>query len=366
MAPATLRVGLIGAGRNTRERHIPGFKAIPSVDIVAVCNRRPTSTAAVASQWNIPRTYERWEDLVADPEIDAVVVGTWPYLHCPITLAALEVGKHVLTEARMAMNAAEAHQMLERSRRSSRLVTQIVPSPYGLRGNEVMTDLLKSGYLGELREVQVFSFTDALCDPAAPLSWRQDAALSGYNMLSLGILHETLLRWVPAPVRVMAQVHAFIPRRIDPESGVHRLVGTPDSVHVLAVLVGGARAVYHLSGVAPFGQGQEIRLFGTEGALFYDLKTDRILGASRRLGLRTAQVDRMDEIPIPEEKAGGWRVEAEFIDAIRSGTPIRFTDFATGVKYMEFTEAVARSAERGEPVELPLLEFLDSEEDELE
>ena len=41
----------------------------------------------------------------------------------------------------------------------------------------------------------------AFADPAAPLSWRQDAALSGYNMLALGIVHETLLRWVPPPVR---------------------------------------------------------------------------------------------------------------------------------------------------------------------
>src|SRR5947209_20609379 len=60
------------------------------------------------------------------------------------------------------------------------------------------------------------------------LSWRQDAALSGYNMLTLGILHETLLRWVPPPVHVLAQVHAFISKRIDPESGVSRAVGTPD------------------------------------------------------------------------------------------------------------------------------------------
>src|SRR5262249_16783090 len=230
------------------------------VEIVAVCNRRPASTAAAAREWNIPRTYERWQDLVGNPEIDAIVIGTWPYLHCPITLTALEAGQHVLSEARMALDAAEAHQMLEASRRQPLLVTQLVPSPYGLRGHQVMLDLLADGYIGELREVQVTSFSGALSDPAAPLSWRQDAALSGFNMLALGILHETLLRWAPPPVRVAAQVHAFVPRRIDPESGVHRLVGTPDSVQVLAVLEGGARAVYHLSGVTPFGQRQKIRL----------------------------------------------------------------------------------------------------------
>ncbi|HKI37589.1 MAG TPA: Gfo/Idh/MocA family oxidoreductase, partial [Gemmataceae bacterium] len=117
MTRRTLRIGLIGAGANTRARHIPGLRALPDVEIVAVCNRRPDSTAAVAEAFGIPRIAEHWQDVIADHEIDAVVIGTWPYLHCGITLAALEAGKHVLTEARLAMNAAEAHRMLAAARR---------------------------------------------------------------------------------------------------------------------------------------------------------------------------------------------------------------------------------------------------------
>src|SRR5437868_10263234 len=276
----TLRIGWIGAGANTRSRHIPGLKAIEDVAIVAVCNRRPGSTAAAAREFGIAKSYERWQDLVADPDIDAVVIGTWPYLHCPITLAALEAGKHVLTEARLSLNAAEAHRMLAASRKYSNLVTQVVPSPYGLKGHDVMAELLGAGYLGDLREVFVYARNNALADPASPLSWRQDVALSGFNMLTLGIVHETLLRWTPPPVRVLAQVHAFISTRIDPESGVRRPVGTPDSVQVLAVLENGARAIYQFSGVMPFGQDAGITLYGTEGVLHYDLDTDCIRGAS--------------------------------------------------------------------------------------
>src|SRR4051794_32850259 len=111
-----VRLGLIGAGANTRARHIPGFLAIEGVEIAAVCNRRPESTQAIAREFHVPRTYATWEKLVADPELDAIVVGTWPYLHCPITLAALDAGKHVLTEARLSMNAAEAHRMVAKAR----------------------------------------------------------------------------------------------------------------------------------------------------------------------------------------------------------------------------------------------------------
>jgi predicted dehydrogenase len=263
----------------------------------------------------------------------------------------------------MSMNAAEAHRMLAASRKHAKLVTQVVPSPYGLKGHDVMRELIQQGFIGELREVHVWSLSAALGDPATPLSWRQDVALSGFNMLSLGIVHETLLRWVPPPVRVLAQAHAFIPSRIDPASGVRRPVGTPDSVQVLAVLENGARAVYHFTGVTPYGQGMGIGLYGTAGALHYDLTADRIRGASRTRGVIAAKTDELEEIPIPAEKARAWRVEADFVDAIREGKPIQLTDFATGVTYMEFTEAVARSAQSGEAVELPLEEQLDDDED---
>ena len=245
--------------------------------------------------------------------------------------------------------------MLAASRRHPELVCQVVPSPFGLKGDQVMRELIDGGFLGQLRQVEVLGLTNAFGDEAAPLSWRQDAALSGFNMLTLGILHETLLRWAPRPVRVLAQVNAFVAERTDSASGMRRPVGTPDSVQVLTVLEGGGRAIYDLSGVAPFGQGQSITLFGSDGVLEYDLVADRIRGASRQRGTAGARREELQDIPIPPEKAGGWRVEEEFVEAIRDGKPVRFTDFATGVAYMGFTEAVARSARSGAAVDLPLL-----------
>lgn len=354
--PHKLRIGLIGAGANTRLRHIPGLRALPDVELVAVCNRRPESTASVAKEYGIPRTYHSWEEVIADPDIDAVVIGTWPYLHCPITIRALQAGKHVLTEARLSMNAAEAHRMLQAAEAHSQLVTQVVPSPFGLAGHDVIRELLDAGFVGELREVHVRGCNASLADAAMPLSWRQDAALSGYNMLALGILHETLLRWTPPPIRVLAQVQAHIASRIDPQSGVRRPVGSPDSVQVLAVLANGARASYHLSGATPFGQAMEIQLFGSDGVLVYDLLQDRIRGTNMK-HVSSIKLADLPEISIPPHKARTWEVESDFVAAIRDSVPIKFTDFATAVQYMEFTEAVARSAEEESAVELPLEEY---------
>src|SRR5206468_5020049 len=105
-----IRIGIVGAGNITRTRHIPGFRAIPGVKIVGVCNQRRESSARVAREFGIPKIYGSWENAVDDDDVDAILIGAWPYLHCPVTLAALDAGKHVLTEARMAMNSREAQR----------------------------------------------------------------------------------------------------------------------------------------------------------------------------------------------------------------------------------------------------------------
>src|SRR5262245_7397387 len=110
-----LRIGIIGCGANTRKRHIPGFLALDQVELAGVVNRTPESSRKSAAEFGIAKTYNTWQDLIADDQVDAVLIGTWPYLHAPAAIAALQAGKHVLTEARMAMNAAEARAMLQAS-----------------------------------------------------------------------------------------------------------------------------------------------------------------------------------------------------------------------------------------------------------
>lgn len=350
MSSGTLRIGIVGAGAITLSRHIPGLRAIPGVEIVGVCNRRRESSNRVARDFDIPRTFESWEHLVDCDAIDAVVIGTWPYLHCPITLAALDAGKHVLCQARMAMNAREAQRMLDKAREKRNLVAMIVPSPYGLTGDAFMQRLIDDEYLRHLRELHVTGLSSHLADRTAPLTWRQAARYSGFNMLNLGILYETVLRWTPPTTRVIAQGTAIIARRIDPETNTKAAVGTPDSIQVMTTQEGGSTGVYRLSGVVWHDVGNKVALYGSRGTLVYDLTHDVILGAKSS--------DRsLEPIPVPDELRGGWTVEADFVASIREGKPVTRTDFVTGVRYMQFTEAVSRSARHREPVALPLQEF---------
>ena len=64
----TIRIGIVGAGGNTRKRHVPGFRAIEGVEIVGVVNRSPESTASAAEEFGIPKTYPSWQALI-DPKL---------------------------------------------------------------------------------------------------------------------------------------------------------------------------------------------------------------------------------------------------------------------------------------------------------
>jgi predicted dehydrogenase len=350
MTSGEIRIGIIGAGQIARQRHLPGFQSLPGVKVVGICNRRRETAGRVAREFDIPRIYGNWEDLVSDSEVDAVVIGAWPYLHCPVTLAALDAGKHVLTEARMAMNAREAQRMYDHSQESPRLTAMVVPSPYGLTGDAFMRSLIASGWLGTLREVHVHGLSDQLADKETPLGWRQMTRYSGFNMLNLGILYETVLRWVAPANRVIAYASKVIPHRLDPEQGKKVTVGTPDSVQVLTTQEDGSCGVYRLSGVVWHDNSMGVALYGSRGTLIYDLARDEIRGARR-------SDESLKPLPIPESMRGGWQVEADFVAAIRGERPVTHTDFATGVRYMQFTEAVARSSRHQVPVTLPLREF---------
>ena len=344
MAIESVRVGLIGAGRNTRDRHIPGFQSVPGVEIGAVANRSRESGQRVADAFNIPAVYADWEELLEDDSLDAVCIGTWPYMHRTLTLAALASGKHVLCEARMAMNAAEAHEMLAVSQTAPHLVAQIVPSPMTFGIDDLLIRLVSEGFLGELVSVEVQSQT-GFADKDGPMHWRQDRDLSGYNILNMGIWYEAMIRWVGPATRVIANTGVNVAQRLD-DNGQPAPVTIPDHVDILADLASGARANMRFSAVTGFGPGNEVWIFGDEGTL-------RLDAALNVYGGRRGD-SAMSEIPNPPEGQAYWRVEAEFCNAVRGQEIITRTPFDVGLHYMEFTEAVTRSAQTGRAVPLPL------------
>lgn len=143
-----------------------------------------------------------------------------------------------------------------------------------------------------------------------------------------------------------ALTRVFVPRRPGPD-GAETEILVPDHLEILCEFPPDAVGHLRFSAVAGRGPSNAAWLYGSEGTLKADFKESKVLFAARGTD------DRTDITP-PKAGWTGWRVEEEFVGAIRGREPVRFTTFEDGVRYMDFTEAVARSAAGRRTVNLPL------------
>ena len=340
-----IRVGLIGAGANARAVHIPGFQRIPECQIAAVANRSMESSRRVTDEFNIPRAYAGWRDLLDDDSIDAVCIGTWPYMHRTLTVAALESAKHVLCQARMANTAQEARDMLDASLRHPELISQLVPTSQTYRIDNVLKRMINDGFLGEILSVELQRLQTRFPTVDGDLDWRHDVAFSGYNTLNIGASYEAMMRWLGRSNHVMAMSKVHVPYRRN-GSGDLTSVGVADHVDILFELAGGAQVHMRASETTGLSTGNHTWIYGSEGTIHVDRRQNVFAG--RRGDSELAQV------PNPREAQAYYRVEEEFINAIRGIERITMAPFETGVHYMEWTEAVYRSSQTGQAMYLPL------------
>ncbi len=151
-ASAVTRWGIMGPG-NIANRFTEGAKHLPDTEIVAVASRDKARGDAFAAKWGIARSYQGYEPLVADPEIDAIYVATTHPYHKPCVLLAMGAGKPVLCEKPFAVNAAEAGEMVAAARARGVFLMEGMWSRYfPVMGR--IRELIAAGAIGEVRIVQ--------------------------------------------------------------------------------------------------------------------------------------------------------------------------------------------------------------------
>ncbi len=347
MAGETLRIGFVGAGAINRTRHVPGLKRIPGIELEVVANRSQASSQAAADEYGIKRTAGNWMEVVEDPNINVVWSGTHPYMHREITIAALEAGKHVFTQARMAMDYADAKLMWEAAQKYPHLTTNICAPPHYMRGDRVVRRMLAEGYIGTPLNVVVQSFSDGYADPKAPRHWRQESAVSGYNTLDVGMMIEVMQRWLGYATRVTAMEKTLYPTRPAADGNGEAPVERPDTLTAVAELENGALATLAFSGVARHSKdANRFEIYGSEGTIRYLQGSDTLLAG------KAGDAD-LKPVQISPSEAREWSVEADFVAAVRGGKRTVEPSFWDGLKYMEMTEAIFRSAKTGQTVALP-------------
>ena len=336
MARKILRFGLVGVGAAAQISHIPTLKRIEDLELVALCDRDPEKANRVAQKFQIPRSTNRLDDLLADDELDAIDICTPNFLHAPMATAALEAGKHVLCERPLARSAAEAQQMLNAARKADRVLMCAVQHRFRADA-QLLRKFVEKGDLGEI----FFAKAGWLRQRAEWDSdeWRRQKRESGGGVvLDLGFQMLDLSLWVLGNPRVQS-VTASLHRSRKGE--------VEDSATAFLRLDNGATLTLELTwGLLMEKDFAYLNLFGSGGAaLLNPLRIHKgmhgtLVNVTPTMETSRNQYKQSIELQI-----------AHFADALRKGQkPMGHAEEILPV--MELMDAVYRSAEQGKEVKL--------------
>ena len=211
---AKLRFGVLGAAKIAREKVIPPLMRAERCAVTALASRDAARAAEVAGRLGIGRSYGSYEDLLADPEIDAIYNPLPNHLHVPWTIKAAQAGKHVLCEKPIGLDAAECAQLIAARDRTGVVIQEafmVRTHPQWLRAR----DIVRSGRIGELKAIHGH-FSYHLVDPG---NVRNVAEWGGGGLLDIGCYPINTSRFVTGlePARVAALIER------DPATGIDRL-----------------------------------------------------------------------------------------------------------------------------------------------
>jgi predicted dehydrogenase len=336
VAKKTLRIGLVGVGAAAQINHIPALKRMEGVEITALCDRDPEKASRVAQKFGIPRAHQRFDDLLADEEIDAVDLCTPNYLHSPMATAALEAGKHVLCERPLARSADEAATMVKAAKKADRLLMCAVQHRF--RPDAILLrKFVEKGDLGEIffaKAGWLRQRTEWDSD-----EWRRQKRESGGGVvLDLGFQMLDLSLWLmgnPKVESVTASLHRLRKGEVE------------DSATAFLRLESGATLTLELTwGLLMEKDFAYVNLFGSGGAaLLNPLRIHKGMHGTLVNVTPTMETSRN------QYKHSIDAQLAHFADVLRKG--VKPTGTAEEIlPVMELMDAIYRSAEQGEEVRL--------------
>ncbi|MBT4498578.1 MAG: Gfo/Idh/MocA family oxidoreductase, partial [Gemmatimonadetes bacterium] len=177
----SIRWGIIGCGDVTEVKSGPALQKIEDSELVAVMRRDAAKAEDYARRHDVPRWYADADQLIADPEVDAVYIATPPDSHADYTVRVARAGKPVYVEKPMARSYTECEQMIEACETAD-VPLFVAYYRRRLSGFLKVEELVKSGAIGEIRFVAASLLQPAHESSSDPLPWRvlPDIAGAGY------------------------------------------------------------------------------------------------------------------------------------------------------------------------------------------
>ena len=325
-----VRWGVLGAANIAVKKVIPAMQRGECCEIVALASRDPGKAERWARQLAISKAYGSYEELLADPEIEAVYNPLPNHLHVPWSLRCAEAGKHVLCEKPIALDAVEARQLMEVQARTGVRIGEafmVDTHPQWVRTRE----LIRTGQIGELRSILGFFsyFNRDAADIRNVREW------GGGGLMDIGCypIHTSRFIFGEEPLRVMAMIE------YDPEWRIDRLT----------------------SALLEFPSGQSIFTCGTQLVAYQRMQ---FCGTSGRIEIEipfNAPPDRPCRIFVDDGSdlfGAGIRTESlpvcdqytiqgdAFSRAVRGEGPVP-VPVENAIHNMEVIDALVRSAESG-------------------
>lgn len=330
-----LRWGVLGAADIARQQVIPAIQGSANGIVAALAGRDLHRTHTLAREMNIARVYGRYEEVLADPEIDAIYNPLPNSLHAEWTIRAAEAGKAVLCEKPLALTVPEAERIVAAC---SRLRTPLMEGfMYQFHPQNVrVRALLAEGAIGEVREVRS-GVAVRLLDPPDPRNVRLQPALGGGTLLDMGCYAVNAVRraFRDEPLRV---VSAW--QDIDDRFGV--------DVTTAAILEFSDRRLGLVSCSFRSGDDNWYKIVGSEGTI--EVPDAFVPGYGPRVAETAVIVADRDHKRRVERfaPANQYRLMAEaFAAAVLSGQPVPVPP-EDAVLNMCVLDAIVRSAAHGQ------------------
>lgn len=353
-----LQVGVIGAGVGAA--HIEGYQRVPGVEVRALADLNDERLQQVAARYSVPDRYHAYQELLARPEIDAVSICLPNVLHAPVTIAALQAGKHVLVEKPLASTVADGQAMVAAAEETGRILMVAFNQRY--RSDlQWLKQYVDTGALGRIYYAKAHWMRRSGI-PRLGSWFVSQAQAGGGPLIDLGVhvLDMALyLMGEPRPQTVSASAYAeFGPRGQKGSTAWVKPIGAQplaydveDLATAFIRLEGGATLLLEASWATHSAAGDDfgVTLYGTEGGAELLIRNYTYEGTVRVFtDIGGAPTDLAPRIPKAE---GHPAVIARFIAAIRDGAPA-IPSSTEGLRRIEVLTACYRSAQEGHEIVL--------------
>lgn len=318
--------GIISTANIGVAKVIPGMLKSRDIEIVAISSRRKKTAQAWAQKLGIPKAYGSYEEMLADPEIEAVYNPLPNHLHVPLTLAAARAGKHVLCEKPVAITAREAEKLRK--------------APKGIHIAEAFMvrhaaqwiaarDLVRKNKIGEVKAIQVlFSYFNR-----DPRNVRNQADIGGGGLLDIGCYPITVSRFIfgAEPKRVIAAFER------DPKFKTDRLASG------LADFGEGRQLSFAVSTqLAPY---QRVNIMGTKGRIEIEIPFNAPPDRPNRYFVQAMTMNEgvWTELPVSDQ----YQLQAEAFGRVIRGRQKPVWAVEDAIQNMRILDAFLRSEKTG-------------------